>query len=187
MKTAQCTLQGIAPYSQSRHYEVESLSQELPKHKEIRTWRERCHADSDGNLFIPPMAFANNLKTAARYLQLQVPGKGKTLYTKHFEAGVLVLEGVPLPIKKDAVESEWVFVPSDGRPGSGARVDKCFPLIRSWSGKVTYYILDDIITEDVFRRVLDYAGNIIGIGRFRPENRGYYGRFKVTAMDWVVQ
>lgn len=185
MKIAECKLESVSPYSQSRYYEPVKRERESPASVEERTWRERCNADTDGNLFIPPMAFANNIKQAASYLSISVPGKGMTKYAKFFESGVLVPEALQLPVKKDEVEGEWLMVPSDGKKGGNKRVKKCFPLIRQWSGKVTYYILDDIITEPVFRQTLDYAGNIIGIGRFRPTRAGYYGRFKVTSVEWA--
>lgn len=94
------------------------------------------------------------------------------------------MEPVVLPVKKENVEPDWEFVPADGRPGGSRRVEKCFPLIMSWKGKVTYYIMDDIITEDIFEQVLNASGNLIGIGRFRPSKRGYYGRFKVNQITW---
>ena len=187
MKIAECTLESVTPYSQGRYYDVPKLAKELPEAYERRTWRERCHVDKKGHLIIPPMAFTNSLKEAARYLSLQVPGKGKTTFTKHFEAGVLVSDPLSLPLTKDAVEGEWLFVPSDGRRGGGKRVLKCFPLIREWKGKVLFYILDDIITKDVFAQVLQTSGNLIGIGRFRPRNLGYYGRFKTVEIVWVEQ
>lgn len=185
MKLAECKLQSVSPYSQSKYYKVEKLAKELPAAYEERTWRERCHVSPDGKLFIPPMAFTNSLKEAAKYLSEPIPGKGKATYTKHFEAGVLVSEPLALPIAKDDVESEWLFVPSDGRRGGGSRVEKCFPLIREWEGKVTFFILDDILTKDIFAKVLDTSGSLIGIGRFRPRNLGYYGRFKVLEIVWV--
>lgn len=187
MKIAHAQLESISPYSQSRHYKVEKLAGELPVDFEGRTWRERCHTDSQGNLFIPPMAFANSLKEAAKYLSIQIPGKGKSTFTKNFEAGVLVSEPMPLPLRQDEVKGEWLFVPSDGKRGGGSRVEKCFPCILDWSGTVSYYILDDIITQDVFRQVLETSGQLIGIGRFRPRNLGYYGRFKVNDLDWTDQ
>ena len=89
-----------------------------------------------------------------------------------------------LPIKKEEVKGEWLFVPSDGVRGSGKRVDKCFPVIHEWGGEVTFYVLDETVTEEVFRNVLEQAGAFIGIGRFRPRNNGFYGRFKVEAIAW---
>ena len=182
MKMIVARLKSVSPYSQSRHYDTPKLDRELAKDYEARTWRDRLHTDANGDVFIPPMAFKNCLAEAAKFLSVQVPGKGKATYTKHFEAGVLCMDPLPLGLKKDEVTGEWLFVPSDGRRGSGSRVDKCFPLIPEWEGDVIFHILDDIITDDVFRHHLDAAGKFIGIGRFRPRNNGFYGRFSVEGM-----
>jgi hypothetical protein len=184
LKTAQVRITGVSPYSQSRHYTTPKGPKELHQDYEARTWRDRMHATEEGNVFIPPMSFKNCLSEAAKFLSIQVPGKGKTTYTKHFEAGVLVTDGIVLDVKKDAVEGEWLFVPADGKRGSGKRVNKCFPIIHQWGGDVTFHILDETITEDVFRHILEQAGAFIGIGRFRPRNNGFYGRFKVESVSW---
>ena len=116
-----------------------------------------------------------------------IKGRGKATYTKHFKAGVLVTDGLTLPVNKDDVDGEVFFVPSDGKAGGGSRVKKKFPVIREWSGEVTFYILDDTITEDVFEAHLKEAGNFIGIGRFRPENGGFYGRYAIDKITWSDQ
>lgn len=184
MKTASVLLTSVSPYSQSKHYSTEKLNKEIPKDYEARTWRDRLHTTDDGYVFIPPMSFKNCLSEAAKFLSLQIPGKGKSTYTKHFEAGVLVTDALVLSIKKDDVSGEWLFVPSDGVRGSGKRVEKCFPVIHNWQGEVTFHILDETITEDVFAHVLEQAGAFIGIGRFRPRNNGFYGRFKIDSIKW---
>jgi hypothetical protein len=187
MIEARASLKSVSPYSQSKHYMTDKLEKESHRDYEARTWRDRTHCDKDGNIFIPPMAFKNCLSASAKYLSLSIPGKGKSKYTKHFEAGVLVMDPLVLPIKKDAVEGEWLFVPSDGRRGGTTRVEKCFPLIHQWSGDVTFYVLDETITKDIFEYVLQQAGKFIGLGRFRPVNNGFYGRFEVNSIDWLIQ
>ena len=184
MKTVSVTLESVSPYSQSRHYTTPKLDKENAKHYEERTWRDRLHVNEAGNVFIPSMAFKNCLSEAAKFLGIQIPGKGHNNYTKHFEVGILVTEGMDLGIKPDDVDGEWLFVPSDGKRGGGKRVDKCFPVVRQWRGVVAFYILDETITEDVFRQHLEEAGKFIGIGRFRPRNNGFYGRFKVVDLKW---
>lgn len=185
MKTAICTLKSTSPYSQGRYHESPKKDKELHKDYETRTWREKLHyLPETGQVFIPPMAFAVSVKEAAKYLNLQIPGKGKSTYTKNFDAGILVTEPLLIEANKDTVDCENVFVPADGRRGGTTRVMKSFPLIHKWAGKVTYYILDDIITEDVFKKVLEASGNLIGVGRFRPRNCGYYGRFEATKIEW---
>ena len=185
MKTAVCELEGISPYSQSKFYETEKLNKERPDDYEARTWRDRLHTNKDGKIYIPPMAFKNCLSAVAKYLSIQIPGKGKSTFTKHIEAGVLVTEGLVLPLRKEDVAGEWFFVPSDGKRGGGKRVKKCFPVIPEWKGEVTFHILDETVTEEVFKLHLEEGGKFIGIGRFRPQNNGFYGRFKVNEMVWV--
>lgn len=188
MRTAHVTIESISPYSQSRHYKPEKVTQEEQKETsaatEARTWRERCHATEKGQLFIPPMAFKNCLSEVAKFLSVQIPGKGKATYTKHFEAGLLVLEGLELPERKETVLGEWLFVPADGRRGGGKRVEKCFPLIPKWQGTIAVHILDETISREVFQQHIEAAGNFIGVGRFRPRNNGFYGRFKVVKIAW---
>lgn len=184
MKTATATLKSITPYSQGKYHESPRLEKEAPDAYEQRTWRERLHYHEDGQVFIPPMAFKNCLAEAAKYLSLKIPGKGKATFTKHFEAGVVVTEGLNLSISKQDVKSESLLVPSDGRRGGGSRVKKIFPLIPSWQGVVVFHVLDDIIDEKTFEYVLQQAGLFIGIGRFRPRNSGYYGRFNFEKIEW---
>lgn len=185
MKQAVAHLKSFSPYSQSRFHDTPKLPKEAADDYEDRTWRGRLHVTDDGRVFIPPMSFKNCLSEAAKFTSRQIPGKGKSTYTKHFEAGVLVMDPLVLDIKADDVPGEWLFVPADGVRGSGKRVKKCFPVIHDWAGEVTFHILDDTITEEVFTEHLKEAGSFIGIGRFRPRNNGFYGRFKVESVDWT--
>ena len=185
MHTATAHLSSIAPYSQSRYHDTPKLEKERADDYERRTWRNRLHVSrTSGNVFIPPMAFKNCLSEAAKFLSMQVPGKGKATFTKHFEAGVLVTEGPDLGVRPEDVEGERLFLNADGKRGSGTRVVRMMPVIHDWSARVAFHIVDETITEDVFNRHLQEAGSLIGIGRFRPRNNGYYGRFQGDRVDW---
>lgn len=184
---ARCKLESISPISFSKYYDVPKLPKETHKDYETRTWRERLHYDEDTEeIYIPPMAFKNGMSESAKYLSIKIPGKRNATYTKHIEAGILVLEKVHLGVKKNDVEGEWLFVPSDGKRGGGSRVLKCFPMVPKWSVEVTFYILDATVTRDVFEQHLREMGNFIGLGRFRPRNNGFYGRFEVKDIAWEV-
>lgn len=185
MRQIMATLNSVSPYSQGRFHNEPRLEKEGPDDYEKRTWMKRLHVNEDGKVFIPPMSFKNCLSEAAKYLGMQIPGKGKSTYTKHFEAGVMCSEPLILDITEEQVKGEWLHVPSDGRRGGAKRVLKCFPCVPQWSGDVVFYVFDDTITEEVFRYHLEQAGKFIGIGRFRPRNNGFYGRFAVV--DIVVE
>lgn len=186
MKTCTVKIQSISPYSQSRYIDPALKGEkETNDDFEKRIWPEKMHSDSSGEVYIPPMAFKQALDEASRYLALKVPGRGKTTYTKHFKSGVLCTKPVMLGVQKSDIKGEQLLMNSDGVRGSGKRVPRTFPVIPSWSGDVEFAILDDLITEDVFVRILREAGQLIGVGRFRPQNGGYYGRFSILSHEWT--
>lgn len=152
---------------------------------EQRTWRERLHLDGKGNVFIPPNALKNCLSEVAKYLSESVPGKGSAKFTKLFEAGVMVSDPLDLGVVGKTVPGERLFVPSDGKRGGGKRVWKTFPCIAGWAAAATIYLLDPILIAkpDKVHEYLTHAGKFIGLGRFRPRNNGYYGRFTVESFS----
>jgi hypothetical protein len=168
----------------SLYIQTEKNPKELPKDFELRCWRDRIHRNKEGWVIIPPMMIVKSIQSAASYLGMKIPGKRNATYTKHFLAGIRCNETMVLPIKYDEVPGEWFLVPSDGKSGGGSRVEKCFPVIDEWEGALTMYITDDLITRDVFEYHVKTAGQLIGIGRFRPARGGYYGCFKAEVKEW---
>jgi hypothetical protein len=184
MKVITAQLRGVSAMSQSRMHDVTKEPKETHDDHERRTWREKMHYDAEGEIFIPPMALKMALTEAAKMTGRQIPGRGKSTYTKHFEAGVLCMDPVPIGVRKDEVEGEWINANSDGVRGSGKRVKRCFPHIPTgWKGTAKFLILDETITPTVLEEHLREAGSFVGIGRFRPRNGGYYGRFVVEKVQ----
>jgi hypothetical protein len=184
MIKATVALESLSPLAQNRHHETPKLQREIEKDYETRTWIERAHIDENGNLFIPPLALKNCLCEAAKFISMQIPGKGKSTYTKHFEAGVLVVDPLMTGIKKEDITPLWLFVPADGKRGSGKRVNKAFPYILKWKSTATVYIIDEIITKEILQEHLDKAGQFIGLGALRVRNQGICGRFKAEVRKW---
>ncbi len=185
MITCNATIEGVSPYSQSRAIQTPKLAQETHDDFEKRVWRERMTTTTDGHVCIQPMAFKLGLDAAAKFINRKIPGERNATYTKHFRSGVLITEPLVLPVKAEEVDGEWLFLNADGKRGGGTRVWKCMPKIPEWGGVIEYNILDPKINQDIFREVLEADGKFIGLGRFRPENGGMYGRFKVTAIKWI--
>lgn len=185
MKTAICELRSLAPYNQSHQHftDKQESGKETPDAYEKRTWKEKGHYDENGVAFIPPMAFKGCLARAAALLSIPIPNKGKSLYTKHFVSGVLVPEGLSLGVKKADVKPQWLSLDPRGQKG-GMGVLRAFPHFDKWAGKVKFMVLDDTITKEIFERVLKEAGNFVGIGQFRPDKGGYFGRFEVLSVKW---
>lgn len=185
MKTAIVKLKSLSPYNQSRQHFTEKAEggKENPDAYERRTWKEKAHYDEKGNAYIPPMAFKGCLYNAAKLLAIPVPNRGKALYTKHFLSGIMITDCIPLGVHKDDVQPQWLSMDGQGRKG-GMGVLRAFPHFEKWEGVIEIHILDDTITKEVFERVLREAGNFAGIGQFRPEKGGYFGRFEVVSIKW---
>ena len=149
MITCTATLVGKSPYSQSAPIVSTKDTGEGHDAFEERTWRERMHVNKDGYVFIPPMAVKNMLAETAKFLSESVPGKGKATFTKHFEAGIMVVDPMPIEpaIKPGDVPAEKLFLPSDGRRGGGSRVWKHMPFIDEWSVQCSIIVMDPILTS----------------------------------------
>lgn len=181
MLKVECDLIGISPISFSRAVQSVQNTGEAHDAFEQRIWRERAHRDAKGEAYISPMALKNCLSEVAKYLSESVPGKGKATYTKHFEAGILVTDAMMLGMQADEIPGERLYVPSNGRRGSGTRVWKTFPTLTEWRVHAVIYVLDPVLIDKP-KKILEYlehAGKFIGMGRFRPRNNGFYGRFRV--------
>jgi hypothetical protein len=185
MHKAKVRLELDARMFQSRYHEEPRLNKEIPADYEKRTWKSRLHTNEAGMVLVTAGMLKNSLSGAAKFLGLQIPGKGKSTYTKHFEAGVMVLDDSVLPIHKDQTFSEALFLPADGQRGGGRRVVKVMPFVPpGLQFDAEYLIVDDTITEEVFRVHLKSAGQLIGIGAFRPRNNGTSGRYHIVNLDW---
>ena len=192
--TCECTLVGTGPISFGKPIaSVKKTGVDHDAH-EKNTWRERLHVDEDGNVFIPPIALKNCLSDVAQYLSEAVPGKGSAKFTKHFKAGIMVTEPLAIygpdnnPVKAADVIGEDVFVPADGRRGGGKRVWKTFPVIPEWYAHAKLMAIDPTLTSKPkkIHAYLLHAGRFIGLGRFRPINNGFYGRFTVEDFGSVM-
>lgn len=185
IRIAHCNIESVSPYSQSRYHDLPYLEQESHDQYRDRTWREHLHYDEKTKeVHVPPMALKNCITLAAGRLGMKIKGKGMKTFSQYFKSGILVTSPMLLGLFRDDVPGEKLFLPSDGKAGSGSRVMKMYPRIEAWKGVAEFLVIDNIISDEVFERHLIEAGKYIGLGRFRPERNGYYGRFKVNSIKW---
>lgn len=185
---ATITITGIAPLSQSRQHDEPKLEGENHEDYDKRTWRHKLSvAEVDGRqtVVLPAHGIHQAMINAAKYCKRQIPGQGKATWTKKFESGISILENPALNIDPETVPVVTISANADGVRGSGKRVPRRFPVMApGWEATFDVWILDPIITEEVFREMAEIAGMFIGLGRFRPEKGGTNGRFKVSKLAW---
>ena len=176
---ASFTIVGKSSLQFNKAFPDEKETGELHKDFEERIWRERAHKTEEGQLYIPGMAVKNMLSLAARYLSESVSGKGKSTYTKHFEAGVMVNDDFMLDSSIKDIEGQWIYVPSTGKKGDSTRVWKCFPVLRQWKATGSLLCFDPVIDDKIMEKYLNQSGVFIGLLSWRPRNGGQNGRFSI--------
>ncbi|MGE4044487.1 MAG: hypothetical protein AB7F35_06515 [Acetobacteraceae bacterium] len=183
---ATVTIVGLTPMTQSHQHNSPKLEGESPDDYDTRTWRNKLNTDATGGAVVIPMhGMMQCIAAAAKYSKRKIPGQRNATWTAKFTAGVMLMESPSLDIAPNAVSSITISANADGVRGSGKRVPRRFPVIPAgWRSTFDVYILDPVITEDVFRDMLELAGVFIGVGQFRPENGGTNGRFKVAELSW---
>lgn len=185
---ARLTLASRSPYSQSRQHDEPMLEGESRDAFDARTWRAKLNTVSTNgeppSVVIPAHGLAQAIAAAAKYSKRQIPGQGKATWTAKFTAGILLPEDPSLKIDPATVPCVTISANADGVRGSGKRVLRRFPQIPAWETTFDVFILDPIITEEIFREMVEIAGMFIGIGRFRPEKGGTNGRFLIKSLAW---
>jgi hypothetical protein len=138
-----------------------------------------AYKDDNGNLFIPGPALFSAIVSAGKFHK---HGKNKltTFATSLVPAGLIVTDlAVPLGTKAFEVDSRRVVNRSTG----GAHI--CHrPRIDKYKATFNVQWDDAYFPANLVRLLVDDAGSKIGIGAFRPEKKGPFGRFTVT--KWVV-
>ena len=183
MRTVTVELESISAYSQSKMLQLKRNKDETWDDFERRTWRDKAHYTEAGNVFIPQFAFKQAMDSASKYLG-KISGKGNSTWTKHFVGGIVIKESIILPLKRDDLTEVWINANANGKRGPGTRVPRCFPIIPKWSGNLSCVVLAEEITQEAFGQAMELAGMLIGVGRFRPENGGDNGRFRVKEIKW---
>lgn len=179
-----------SPYSQSAQHGLPMLDRESHDDYDERTWRSKCTVNAKGEICVPAMGFKQLIDNIAQKLGEKIPGRRGATYKSFFASGTFVNGDAPIsngtgkPLTPEDAVKRKISAHSTGNRKDGSRVPRRFPEFPNYHGIVEYTIIDDIITQEVFERHIRAGGMLIGIGRFRPENSGTNGRFRVTKIEW---
>ena len=135
----------------------------------------KLYTDADGKPGVPGANVFAALISAGKFIKA---GR-KTLTTAKSSlvpAGLLVTElFCPLRPVQWEVDSRSVVIPA-----TGGRIMCHRPRFDKWSLSFTIELDETLFAPEVARQLADEAGKKVGLGDFRPERRGPFGRFNVT-------
>lgn len=137
---------------------------------------QKLYLGMNGNPMIPQPNMFRCLIDAGKYFKL---GKSKvTTIKSSLIPACLEIEGVEIPIIHDEpweVDTRAVRIPA-----TGGRILCYRPKFNDWSLYFTMRLDDEVMTCELLREILDAAGKRIGLGDFRPDCKGPFGKFVVT-------
>jgi hypothetical protein len=187
-RVATITIEGISPYSSSRIHGTPFLSPEEKKDHagyDKRTWMEKAHFDSEGKVFVPKKALLESVIEASKRRGTKVAGRGNKTFGSLMEGGIIVLDDLYTGAMKSDLRSATFNCHAKGDRKDHARVPRIFPMLDKWGGKIKVVLTDPNITRDEFEASVRDAGVMVGVGRYRPANRGDNGRFVVKTVEWT--
>ena len=139
----------------------------------------RLYVDSEGKPVLPGTNLMRSIVNAGSHVK---SGKTKlsTQRSSVIPAGMAVVEiELPLAPGKWEVDSRSVVIPS-----TGGRIMSHRPRFDDWRATFHLEVDDSLFSESLARELLDIAGKRVGVGDFRPERKGPFGRFRVDS--WKV-
>lgn len=142
--------------------------------------KRKLYLDPQGNPVIPQPNLLRCLVDAGKFFK---QGRSKvTTQKSSLLAGCLDVLGVELPIRSRAgwtVDTRPVRIPA-----TGGRILCHRPCFHDWQVSFTLELDTDMLNLGLLREIVDAAGKRIGLGDFRPDCKGPFGKFVVV--EWVV-
>lgn len=189
IKSGIATVQGLPPGLLMHRFSEQNESEEETRtiRQERGTTRERAeqaaYRNDDGTLYAPSTWFFRSMIEVGAYHKQK--GSRKSLKYIIPAAIVVTADTIPLldlddkPIKDFEVDARPVVIPS-----TKGRIMAYRPRIEVWQAEIPMEVDTTIIGVDTAHQLLEDAGRKQGVGDFRPEKKGPFGRFQIIKWDF---
>ena len=172
-------IEGVTPLLFNRFIEAE-ISSETKKRvgavKKIAI-EDKLYKTTDGKIYTPSTHIKGCLVNASK--QFKIKGKTKSTYSK--------IVGSSVEIEPDAIVhkiQKWdEFTISAVNPMTRGRMMVSRPKMDKWKLEFALKFPENDIPVEVMKNIIDYAGEYVGIGDWRPDKKGKYGKFIVTKFE----
>lgn len=191
MKTVTVTIKGTTALLQHRFGEQAEIDvQKSTRRMTVQTTetpREAatkvCYKTTEGKFYFPGAAISRLLREAGGNHKLKQSRKSAKFL---IPAAVLVPQDAIIitngdgktPVKDFEVDSRPVVIPA-----TKGRVMRHRPRFDCWSATFHLEVDEDILPAEFIHQLMTEGGSKIGIGDFRPEKGGPFGRFQVVRFE----
>ena len=129
----------------------------------------------DEKICLPAVYLKNCITEASK--QFKIIGKGKSTYSK-IVASTVDIEPFMIELKSGKYE---IFRISAVNPMTKGRMMTERPKFNKWSAEFEVVINDPAVPVSVINEILEHAGKYVGVGDWRPEKKGMFGKFMITS------
>jgi hypothetical protein len=179
MKEYDVTIEGTTPLLFNRFIQASIESQTKKRSGAVAQSdaENKLYKDGNGKICVPSTWVYGCLVESAKNFKIQ--GKMKATYSK--------LVGSTIKVNPEmAIVSPQSWIPytiSAVNPMTRGRMMVTRPRMDAW--KLTFRIEfnEDDIPIEVVKNIIDYAGNYVGIGDWRPAKKGQFGKFLVSKFE----
>lgn len=186
MRKYEIEIKGITDYLMNRFDEatIDTTSKKRTgslKTKDKEQLEKKFYTTTDGEIYVPSTQIVGCLINAGK--QFRVVGKGKATYSKIFGANIQI-EPECLIMQNQKYS---VFRISGVNPNTRGRMMISRPRFSDWGLKFQLICYDDQIPSEVINQALEEGGRSVGIGDWRPDKKGRFGKFQVTKFKEIKE
>lgn len=141
-------------------------------------WKSSMYYDEEMGPYMPGQNIKTSLVQAAKLHR-----RGAD-----FKRALLVLEDkvrLEYPGSRDpeVMWNDWNFIDRRGVKVTGKKLIRYRPKFNNWSLEVTAYFSPEMIDPEHVYQAAEEAGIFIGLGDYRPETAGAFGRFDAEVIE----
>lgn len=186
MRKFKVKVKGVTPYMQHRMDDATLqdwekrrgtiLERDNLQHEPERRAAFHAYINQEGEYFIPAEHFKQSFIKGGAFVKSKVGNSKKSM--KNIVAGMWRISEQEIAIAKfDEVDTR-----SAVNKNIKARIIVHRPKWNKWKAEFTLLIDDDErngVSHEIIESIIGYSGRYLGIGSYRPEHTGEFGRFEV--------
>jgi len=180
MKKYKINIKGVSPLLFNRFsagIELGPVKKKIVTTKEVQI-EDKLYLLPNKKPYIPARYFEAAIIEAGKSFK----GRGKSNLSKTMGAMMSVKpEAIPIITKKGWVEDVQVGV----NPMTKGRMAIHRPRFDEWEAEFEVEVAIDEIPIDMIKGIMDHAGIYVGIGDWRPDKKGKYGKFIVSGFEEI--
>lgn len=188
MREFKVKIKGVTPYMQHRMDTQKLIDWENERGRIIerdglntepeKTAAFHAYIDSNGNYYIPSEHFKQSFVKGGGFVKAKVGNSTRSM--KNIVAGMWRIKEEKIPFRK----FDEVDVRSAVNNNVKARIITHRPKWNEWSCQFTLIIDDDgLLSNKMITDIIGYSGRYLGVGSYRPEHTGEFGRFCIEEFE----